>query len=340
MTGRELQKSGENRLAQRQVLRGLPAQVNTVLLHPALFYRTLAPMSVTRQWLWMALLLMAVVGFNAVRLQTQSQTSSNSVVPADMGGMTGVEPGMDIGGISAVPPDMGVDPGIVQPVGDGGFGSGVDTTTQWTTALVAASGLLLMWLIQAVLLSEVSLLNGSAPRLGHNFQVAIWASLPLGLMALVQILYQAAGGAVGKPGLSGLVEELPFYAAWSPFAQSVLLSFASNLTLFWLWGLMLIYFGARYALHGRRWAAMLVLMSWVIVLTMIPVVTGRIEVQAEDAVLQDDMEFSQDGMIPSEMEIIPGEDPTGLDIFPEATAAVPEATESLRPQEPSRGSDS
>lgn len=331
MTGRELQKAGENRLAQRQISRGLPAQVNMALLHPAQFFRTLAPMSMTRQWLWMALLLMALFGFNAVRLETESQGSSDGggvIAPVDRG----VEPGMDMGGISAVPPDMGVDPGIGQPVDGGSFSGGMDTTSRWTTALVAGTGLLLTWLIQAVLLSEVSLLNGTAPRLGHNFQVAIWASLPLGLLALIQILYQAAGGTVGKPGLSGLVGEFPFYANWSPFAQSVLLSLASNLTLFWLWGLMLIYFGARYALQGRRWAAMLVLISWVVVLTMIPVVTGRIEAQPEDTALQDEMGFSEEGIMPGAMEVMPGDDPLGLEIFPEVT---PEATPPMQ-----RGADS
>ncbi|MDX1991385.1 MAG: YIP1 family protein [bacterium] len=320
MNQRDIQKPGETRLARsapNRPQRGLLGSMSTVLLQPALFFRTLPPMSATRQWLWVALLVLALVGFNAVRRESLSASPAGEapIIAPDVGG-------------GILDPRQGgapIDPGMsleVPPAGnpqEAGTGDEMDTATRWTTALIAASGVVLIWFGQTVLLSEVSLLNGTAPRLAHNFQIAIWASLPLGLLALLQLLYQAGGAVIGEPGLSGLVGELPFYADLPLFARSLLLSFASNLTLFWLWSLMLIYFGARFALHGRRWIALLVLISWVIVLTLVPVLTGNIKAEASPATEMTDGMF-----MPSEFGEPPpeGEMP-GLTF----DAPVPESTE-------------
>jgi hypothetical protein len=301
MSQRDIQKQGETRLARsapNRPQRGLLGSISIVLLQPALFFRTLPPMSATRQWLWVALLVLALVGFNAVRRESLSASPAGEapIMAPDMGGGI-LDPRQ---GGAPMDPGMGMEmppAGVPQDVGAGGQ---MDTATRWTTALIAASGIALIWLGLTVLLSEVSLLNGSAPRLAHNFQISIWTSLPLGLLALLQLLYQAGGGVVGAPGLSGLVSELPFYADLPLFARSLLLSFASNLTLFWLWSLMLVYFGARFALHGRWWAALLVLVSWIIVLTLVPVLTGNIK--AEDSTA----DIVMDGeTMPSEFDDMP-----------------------------------
>ena len=54
-------------LANRNRPRGLWGQITTSLLRPALFFRTLAPAGETRQWLWAAILVLALVGIASVR---------------------------------------------------------------------------------------------------------------------------------------------------------------------------------------------------------------------------------------------------------------------------------
>jgi hypothetical protein len=145
------------------------------------------------------------------------------------------------------------------------------TLFNWNVALITASTLLVIWIVQAVLLSFASLLSGSAPRLGLNLQVAIWAALPLGLMAGLQLLYYNAGGEIGAEGISGLVSELPGYADFSSFAQAAIIGLAAQVTIFWLWTLLLLYFGARYALDGGWLAAVFIVVAWVLVLVLVPV---------------------------------------------------------------------
>jgi hypothetical protein len=152
----------------------------------------------------------------------------------------------------------------------------------WTTALLAASGIVASWLVQAVLLCEVSLLNGVAPRLGLNFRAAIWASLPLGLMALLQLLYMAAGGTIAAAGVSGLVVEQQWYTELPAFPQSLMLSLTSQLTVFWLWNLVLLYLGARHALKGKWWASLLVIVAWLVVVILIPTLANTNTTPAPD----------------------------------------------------------
>lgn len=145
----------------------------------------------------------------------------------------------------------------------------------WTTALVAGSVIVISWLVQALLLCEVSLLNGKMPRFGLNLRIAIWSSLPLGLMALLQLIYYAAGGLAGEPGISGVLITQPFYMEQPAFGQALLLSLASQLTFFWLWNLALLYIGGRHALNGKRIAALLVIVAWVLLLILIPTIANR-----------------------------------------------------------------
>ena len=57
--------------------------------------------------------------------------------------------------------------------------------------------------------------------------------------------------------------------------QTVLLTFAAQFTLFWLWNLALLYLGGRHALNGRRVAALLVVVAWVLVLILVPSVLNQ-----------------------------------------------------------------
>lgn len=247
--------------------RGLWGQIWMALLQPGQFFRTIPAIDQTRQWLWAALLILALVGLSAVRQASVPAVDPNALlVPADAGFPS---PNMFGGG------DFGAPPSGIPPGGTGG-GTVTNVSSTWTTALLAASSVALGWFIQTVLLCEVSLLRGFSPRPGKNFQIAIWASLPLGLMAALQLLYYAAGGSITSAGISGLIVELPGYTSQSPYVQAIILSFATQLTLFWLWSLALIYVGARRTLQGRWWSSLIVVIAWVVILVTVPVLTGAI----------------------------------------------------------------
>jgi hypothetical protein len=282
-------------LTQRMRPPGLLSQIGTALLRPEVFFRTLPTFHDTRQWVWVALLILLLTGVTAVRQAALSNPTSVIQTPADTGGPP---PGLDFGGKDGGGGGGGGNGAVTVltrgggpiPAGGGGNGGGTppdggiptetaspaDVSSAWVTALLAASGIVLSWVIQAVLLSEVSLFNGQRPRLGFNLQIAIWAALPLALMTIFQLLYYAAGGTVGQAGISGMLAHWHRYQEFPVFLQSVLLSLTSRLTLFWLWELVLLYLGARYTLNGRRWASLLVVVIWVVIIVVAPVITGAI----------------------------------------------------------------
>lgn len=279
MNDRQLQIQ-EVPLSQRTRTRGLISQISAVLLQPVYFFRTMPTMGETRQWLWIAILILGILGMSAVRQQQAAPVDTSGGgdlggldmgMGGDFGGMPGDFGGLDMG--------MGGDFGGMPTIPGGGGGTSTEPSVNdtLTTAIVTASGMVLGWLILTVLLSEVTLFKGQSPKLGQNFQIAIWASLPLALMAIAQLLYAAAGGVMGRAGISGLVLDWAGFAEQSEFVQLLLLSLTSVLTLFWLWQLMLIYYGARHALNGRRWTSVLVVVLWIAVSVVIPVATGAIK---------------------------------------------------------------
>ncbi|MBC7811830.1 MAG: YIP1 family protein [Burkholderiales bacterium] len=335
VAGRAVGTASQNgsALVQRARPRSLWGQIWALLLQPATFFRNLPELGETRQWLWVMVLILALTGIVAVReqaLSAEADTGGGGTVtfPPDLGGIPegdfsggdgGVIEGGDFGG---VPGDFGPPP----DAGDGSASTEGNVTANLTTALLAASSILISWGILIVLLCEVSLFNGRAPRLGQNFHIAIWATVPLALMAGLKLLFYSSGGEVGQEGIAGIVIEMPFYAGLSGFAQSLTLSLASRLTLFWLWSLILIYLGSRHALNGKRAAALLVVVMWVVVLVVVPVATGAIDATAEvttEPILPDGME--QGGMPPM------GEDFSGL------MGEVPEGIEGVTDGEFSEG---
>ncbi|HEX2623564.1 MAG TPA: Yip1 family protein [Phototrophicaceae bacterium] len=271
-------------LGQRTRTRSLAGQISAALLQPVYFFRTLAGMGETRQWLWVALLIMGIIGLSAVRQQSLASTTDTGInsPTTDFGGgdFSGDPGGKGIpGGDGGFPldggiPDGGITPGDGTDTGTAGTASVNDTLT---TGIIAASSMMVGWFILTILLSEVSLLKGRAPKPGKNFQIAIWSSLPMALMALFQVLYFAAGGTPGKPGLAGLLPEWSEFTKQAELVQALLISLASSTTIFWLWALMMLYFGARFALNGSRFASVLVVICWVLISIVTPVVTGAIK---------------------------------------------------------------
>jgi hypothetical protein len=273
VTNKQIQPVPNRALADRARPRSLWGQGWMLLLQPGSFYRTLPAMQETRQWVWAAVIILALIGLSAVRQEALRTGSSTGGAPNFT---PPVASGPESSGGFTVGPGRGGGPvgGDIPSPGGETPETPVDITQTWTTALIEASNMLLGWFILAVLLCEVSLFRGVRPRLGYNLQIAIWASLPLGLMALLQLIYYQAGGPVREPGLLGLLAEWKPYATLPHFWRSVAVSIAIRATVFWLWSLILIYFGARYALRGRAWASLLVVVMWAVVLVFVPVLTG------------------------------------------------------------------
>jgi hypothetical protein len=105
----------------------------------------------------------------------------------------------------------------------------------------------------------------------------------LALMLVFQQIYYGMGGDAGRPGLSLLLDKWAGYATLPAFSQSVLMTLASNFTLFWLWSLVLLYLGGRYVLNGRRSAVMLIVVVWVVISIVLPALTspGTVEQPTE-----------------------------------------------------------
>ncbi len=247
-----------------------------VLLQPARSFRLFSAVPDARQWVWMALIILILTGVSAARGGSVAQETANPVelAPSDSGAV----PSDPFGG--GPPADFS---GVPQ---DGqAASSGSDVSESWTTALIASSNIVLAWLLLVVLLCEVSLARGKRPRLAHNVQIAVWASVPLGLMAVLQIVYYAAGGQAGEPGLAGLLPEWGRYADLSRGQRSLLLSGATRATLFGLWTVVLVYMGARQTLKGHWWTALMAVLLWAALIVAIPVVAGTIKAPEDEVAL-------------------------------------------------------
>jgi hypothetical protein len=319
MSDKQIQpvRNRDYQITQRSRPRGLWGQVWMALLQPGHFFRTLPLMEDTRTWLWAAVLILALTGISAVR-QDQMLNGSGGAPTVDFnnGG------GGDLGSI----PSKGEFQ--VSPIDGGGGGGGEipfdpsvipstpgaattsDVSTTWTTALLASAAIIIGWFVLTVILSEVTLFNGRAPSLGQNLQVAIWATIPFALMAVLQLIYFAAGGKPRADGLSGLLTEWNAYTSLPSFWQSVILSLTSRLTLFWLWSLVLIYIGARNALRGKRWASAIVVVVWAVLLVVVPVVSGTIKAPEDNVpdILSPDTNLTGGSQFSDDPLVVPGEE--------------------------------
>jgi hypothetical protein len=250
--------------------RSLAGHMLALLVQPSSFFMRLPG---TRHWLLVALLIWIIVGTAAVR----RPVSDGSVVVPPVTVPDVTSPPVDGGGdFGAVPfdPSVNIPPGAL----DAGTNTATpDIADILIVGLLAAGNLLVALAIQTVLLSEVSLLNGRAPQLGRNLQLAVWASVPLGLMALFQLIYYALGGQGGMMGVSLLLQRWEAYSSLPSFVQSFLHSLTAQLTLFWLWNAVLLYFAARYGLRGKAWASWVVVVVWLLIATLVPTLTGAVQ---------------------------------------------------------------
>lgn len=258
--------------------RGLFGALNAALFAPVSLFNSLAmPRQRSRQWLWAAVLLLIVIGWSTVRRAEWLEAAENvggsgtpiELMPGDMGMPGGVVPGggMGAGSFDLMPPGgVPVEPGVVQS------GSSTFSATLMT-GLVAASGVVGMWLAQSLVLMVVPMLRGYPPHWGRALQVAVWASIPLGVMAALRLAYMALGGEVleGGVGVRLLLEAWSGFGALSEFSQRALMALADQLTLFWVWNLALLYVGARYALRGSTAASLLLVTFYVLLAVIAPV---------------------------------------------------------------------
>ncbi len=337
--------------------RSLWSQVWTVALQPTAFFQALPQTpSSSRQWFWVAVLILVLTGFSAVRqeaLRGGSDTTtdfSSAPLPGFSDPFSGGGSSSDLSGLPGQFPGEGPTSPIVPDTS----GSS-DTASTWVTALISGSHIILGWAILSILLCEVSLFNGVSPNLGQNIQIAIWTTVPLGIMAGLQLVYYAAGGQPGTDGIAGLLPLWSGYDQQPQFVRSLLLSLASRTTLFWLWSLVLVYIAARIALQGKHWAIIPVVLAWVVILTVVPVLTGAIAAPEVAPGQSSDLPPIIDDLPPDVLPtqaVLPGEDfgtmpenpdfgptPEGAElILPEATpeaggsaATMPPTPEILKP---------
>ncbi|MBK8026906.1 MAG: hypothetical protein IPK19_37345 [Chloroflexi bacterium] len=114
-------------------------------------------------------------------------------------------------------------------------------------ALRAAGGLIVLWVAQTLFLVLVPMLTGNRPDFGRAFQVAVWSSVPLGVMAALQIVYLESGGVGGERiGLSAVLDTWDGLAALPPMLAALVTVCLESLTLWALWSLLLLYLGARF----------------------------------------------------------------------------------------------
>ncbi len=238
-------------------------QFTRVLFSPARFFRA---MPANGNWIVVALLVLAVAGYTAT-MQTQSAASGTS------GTASAQTNGFDLSLLDA---DATADTSTTQTQTQTNT-STVTTDESLTSALLAGTGIVVLWLGQTALLSLVSMFRGYAPQLGKSFQVAVWASIPLALMLVLRHLHYAAGGTGGALGLSLLLDSWSGYSTLTEYGQRIAAIFMSNLTLFWLWNVALLYLGARHALGGRRFTVFVVIILWVVASTLIPALVSEPE---------------------------------------------------------------
>lgn len=141
---------------------------------------------------------------------------------------------------------------------------------QVIAGLMAASRLLIAWLVQALLLLALSILSRKQARFALNLHIAIWSSLPYAILAIIQIAYLWAGGPIGGTGLAPLISEiLPYEQSSSPLGI-ILLQAAQHLTLFSFWNLALICIGAMVSLRAKAFILVIVILVWILLVLLVP----------------------------------------------------------------------
>jgi hypothetical protein len=152
----------------------------------------------------------------------------------------------------------------------GTSGAEVAFSEQLVTALLAAGQPLAGWFVLMLLLSLIPMLRKRAPSFALNWRIAIWASVPFALMALAQIGYIALGETITGSGLAPVVPDIPGYDDLRPVQKILIDHAASQITLFGLWHLVLLYIAGRHSLNGSWWAVLLTVLLWLMIALLGP----------------------------------------------------------------------
>lgn len=233
----------------RMPSRGLHSDIIALMLHPVMFFKALRRKRNTHTMIVGLLIITSLV---VVSLQVTSAPADTSVAP-----------------IFDMPPDsFPVDPGMMPPDSVSSSNTG-DTSTLWMTALTVIGAQFISWLTLTVWLAQVQLAYKRKPNFGKNLEIVIWSSIPLTLMVLLQIIYIAAGGTITDRGFSGFLDEWAGFADLHILFQGWLYAFASQITLFWMWHIALLYIGTRYVLNARRGIVLFAIVTWILGATLI-----------------------------------------------------------------------
>jgi hypothetical protein len=245
---------------------GVFGQAAASLTQPKTFFRR---MPQSRQWLLMAGLVLVIFGFAASN-QAQSDTTSSDTPQTQGFDLTLLQ-----GDTAAQTTNISTQATATPATDTVDTSEAADANTTLMSALLAACNVLAMWAGQVILLCVIPMLSGHPPRIGRSLQIAVWASLPLALMLALRQIYFAAGGTGGALGLSLLLEQWDGYAPLPSGAQRLLAAFMSNISVFWLWSLVLLYCGARYTLRGKYWSATLLIVIWVVAVPAVTALVGE-----------------------------------------------------------------
>src|SRR6266498_2408469 len=151
MTNRQIQpvRNRDIQIIRQARPRSVLGQVWSVALQPNNFFLALPQaLSSSRQWFWVALLILGLNGFSAVRQEALANgggTPTPDVAPItqntpnDFSGKGGAFPISPGGGIGVQPVSPGGDLGSVPP--DTGTPS-TDISSTWVTALISATTIL------------------------------------------------------------------------------------------------------------------------------------------------------------------------------------------------------
>ncbi|MCC6805427.1 MAG: IPT/TIG domain-containing protein, partial [Anaerolineae bacterium] len=155
-------------------------QVLRLIFQPVTFFRA---MPGGNQWVLAALLVLVVTGYTATT-QVQSSASSASDTAAQSAGfdLSLFDESATQSDAASATQETQQTQQPQQTVTDTTDSSDTSSDTILMNALIAASGMLVIWVGQTALLSLVSMFRGFAPQVGKSLQIAVWASLPLALM--------------------------------------------------------------------------------------------------------------------------------------------------------------
>jgi hypothetical protein len=201
-------------------------RLQQVLFHPVAFFQQLPLVEQSRHWLWVAILVLGLIGYSAVRQQTG-------------------------------------DIAVMNPTGE---------TDALVIALQAIAPMVLVYFALTILLSLVSMLRGQPPDISLNLRIAIWASVPFGIMAIIQLARLFAGYTITAQGISGIFTDAQGWHTLDETLQRLIINTTRHITVFGLWHLVLLWLGARHSLRGKWWAILLLIVVWILVVILVPTV--------------------------------------------------------------------